>query len=120
MKLLKSIREMKKILLILLLAYGLSPIAKSQDVQRFAQRSTMGSARYVGMGGAMTAIGGDPSAAMDNPAGLGLYRRSEISITIDETIDHTQQTGSNDIYQRTRFAAPQITAIWAWGKANKQ
>jgi hypothetical protein len=111
---------MKKILLILLLAYGLSPIAKSQDVQRFAQRSTMGSARYVGMGGAMTAIGGDPSAAMDNPAGLGLYRRSEISITIDETIDHTQQTGSNDIYQRTRFAAPQITAIWAWGKANKQ
>ena len=111
---------MKKILLILLLAYGLSPIAKSQDVQRFAQRSTMGSARYVGMGGAMTAIGGDPSAAMDNPAGLGLYRRSEISITIDETIDHTQQAGSNDIYQRTRFAAPQITAIWAWGKANKQ
>ena len=111
---------MKKILLILLLAYGLSPIAKSQDVQRFAQRSTMGSARYVGMGGAMTAIGGDPSAAMDNPAGLGLYRRSEISITIDETIDHTQQVGSNDIYQRTRFAAPQITAIWAWGKANKQ
>lgn len=111
---------MKKILLILLLAYGLSPIAKSQDVQRFAQRSTMGSARYVGMGGAMTAIGGDPSAAIDNPAGLGLYRRSEISITIDETIDHTQQTGSNDIYQRTRFAAPQITAIWAWGKANKQ
>ena len=111
---------MKKILLILLLAYGLSPIAKSQDVQRFAQRSTMGSARYVGMGGAMTAIGGDPSAAIDNPAGLGLYRRSEISITIDETIDHTQQAGSNDIYQRTRFAAPQITAIWAWGKANKQ
>ena len=111
---------MKKILLILLLAYGLSPIAKSQDVQRFAQRSTMGSARYVGLGGAMTAIGGDPSAAIDNPAGLGLYRRSEISITIDETIDHTQQTGSNDIYQRTRFAAPQITAIWAWGKANKQ
>ena len=111
---------MKKILLILLLAYGLSPIAKSQDVQRFAQRSTMGSARYVGMGGAMTAIGGDPSAAMDNPAGLGLYRRSEISITIDETIDHTQQVGSNDVYQRTRFAAPQLSAIWAWGNANKQ
>ena len=95
-------------------------LTTAQDVQRFAQRSTMGTARYVGMGGAMTAIGGDPSAAIDNPAGLGLYRRSEISITIDETIDHTQQTGSNDIYQRTRFAAPQITAIWAWGKANKQ
>lgn len=111
---------MKKILLILFLAYSLSPIAYSQDVQRFAERSTIGTARYVGMGGAMTAIGGDPSAAMVNPAGLGLYRRSEISVSIDETIDNTQQVGSNDTYQRTRFAAPQISAIWAWGNSQKQ
>lgn len=111
---------MKKILLILLLAYSLSPIAYSQDVQRFAERGTIGSARYVGMGGAMTAIGGDPSAAMVNPAGLGLYRRSEISVSIDETIDNTQQVGSNDTYQRTRFAAPHISAIWAWGNSQKQ
>lgn len=111
---------MKKILLILLLAYSLSPIAYSQDVQRFAERSTIGTARYVGMGGAMTAIGGDPSAAMVNPAGLGLYRRSEISVSIDETIDNTQQVGSNDTYQRTRFAAPQLSAIWAWGNSQKQ
>lgn len=111
---------MKKILLILLLAYSLSPIAYSQDVQRFAERGTIGSARYVGMGGAMTAIGGDPSAAMVNPAGLGLYRRSEISVSIDETIDNTQQVGSNDTYQRTRFAAPQISAIWAWSNSQKQ
>ena len=111
---------MKKILLILLLAYSLSPIAYSQDVQRFAERGTIGTARYVGMGGAMTAIGGDPSAAMVNPAGLGLYRRSEISVSIDETIDNTQQVGSNDTYQRTRFAAPQISAIWAWGNSQKQ
>lgn len=111
---------MKKILLILLLAYSLSPIAYSQDVQRFAERGAIGSARYVGMGGAMTAIGGDPSAAMVNPAGLGLYRRSEISVSIDETIDNTQQVGSNDTYQRTRFAAPQISAIWAWGNSQKQ
>ncbi len=111
---------MKKILLILLLAYSLSPIAYSQDVQRFAERSTIGTARYVGMGGAMTAIGGDPSASMVNPAGLGLYRRSEISVSIDETIDNTQQVVSNDTYQRTRFAAPQISAIWAWGNSQKQ
>ena len=111
---------MKKILLILFLAYSLSPIAYSQDVQRFAERSTIGTARYVGMGGAMTAIGGDPSAAMVNPAGLGLYRRSEISVSIDETIDNTQQVESNDTYQRTRFAAPHISAIWAWGNSQKQ
>ena len=111
---------MKKLLLILSLVYGLSLMAHSQDVQRFAERGTMGTARYVGMGGAMTAIGGDPSAAMDNPAGLGLYRRSEISVSIDETIDMTQQVDNQDRYQRTRFAAPQLSAIWAWGNANKQ
>ena len=31
----------------------------------------------------MAALGGDPSAAADNPAGLGLYRRNELSLTLD-------------------------------------
>ena len=110
---------MKRLLLILLLVYSLSPIATGQDVQRFSERQVMGTARYVGMGGAMTAIGGDPSAVLDNPAGLGLYRRSEIMLTIDETIDKTQQSSENQ-YTRSRFAAPQIAAIWALGNMQKQ
>ena len=93
---------------------------RAQDVQRFAERQIIGTARYVGMGGAMTAIGGDPSAVLDNPAGLGLYRRSEIALTIDETIDRTHQVGSKDAYQRARFAAPHVSAIWAWGNPSKQ
>ena len=109
---------MKRLLLILLLVYSLSPIASGQDVQRFSERQVMGTARYVGMGGAMTAIGGDPSAVLDNPAGLGLYRRSEIMLTIDETIDKTQQSSENQ-YTRSRFAAPQIAAIWALGNMQK-
>jgi hypothetical protein len=110
---------MKRLLLILLLAYSLLPIANSQDVQRFSERQIIGTARYVGMGGAMTAIGGDPSAVMDNPAGLGLYRRDEIMLTIDETIDNTTQP-LNNRYTRSRFAAPQVSAIWAWGNPMKQ
>lgn len=80
----------------------------------------MGTARYVGMGGAMTAIGGDPTAVMDNPAGLGLYRRNEIAMTIDETIDRTQQLDSRDSYQRERFMVPNVAGIMAWGSPNKQ
>lgn len=80
----------------------------------------MGTARYVGMGGAMTAIGGDPTAVMDNPAGLGLYRRNEIAMTIDETIDRTQQLDSRDSYQRERFMVPNVAGIMAWGNPNKQ
>ena len=117
---------MKRFLLILLLAYSLSPIAHCQDIQRFSERQIIGTARYVGMGGAMTAIGGDPSAALDNPAGLGLYRRSEITLTIDETIDRTIQPLNNSTqplhnrYTRSRFAAPQVSAIWSWGNPMKQ
>ena len=111
---------MKRLLLILFFAYGLSFIANSQDVQRFAERQIAGTARYVGMGGAMTAIGGDPSAVLDNPAGLGLYRRSELSITLDETIDRTSQAYNIDTYQRTRLGIPHTSAIWSVGNPDKQ
>ena len=38
-----------------------------------------GTARYVGMGGAMEALGADISTIATNPAGLGLFRHSTIS-----------------------------------------
>lgn len=38
-----------------------------------------GTARYVGMGGAMEALGGDISTISSNPAGIGLFRRSTIA-----------------------------------------
>ena len=110
---------MTRRLTILLLTLGITAITYAQDVQRFAERQVIGTARYVAMGGAMTAIGGDPSAALDNPAGLGLYRRSEIMRTLDETIDRTYQSGTNDRYGRSRFAAPQISAIWSLGNPQR-
>ena len=110
---------MKRYLYILLSMF-ICQLSAAQDAQRFFERSIMGTARYVGMGGAMTAIGGDPTAVMDNPAGLGLYRRNEIAMTIDETIDRTQQLDSRDSYQRERFMVPNVAGIMAWGSPNKQ
>ena len=40
-----------------------------------------GTARMQGIGGAQTALGGDISSALSNPAGLGLFNRSEFSIS---------------------------------------
>lgn len=42
----------------------------------------IGTARYVGMGGAMNALGADISAMSNNPASLGLFRKNDISITM--------------------------------------
>lgn len=40
-----------------------------------------GTARYVGMGGAMEALGADISTIGSNPAGVGLFRRNTLSVS---------------------------------------
>lgn len=41
-----------------------------------------GTARYVGMGGAMDALGADISTISSNPAGIGLFRHSTVSASL--------------------------------------
>lgn len=41
----------------------------------------IGTARYVGMGGAMGALGADLSVISWNPAGIGLYRKDDFALT---------------------------------------
>ena len=76
-------RKFRFILVFVLCTLSLGTFA--QDYIRLGERTIMGTARYVGMSGAMSAIGGDPSAAHDNIAGLGLYRRAEGIISLDVT-----------------------------------
>lgn len=51
------------------------------DALRYADNSINGTARYMSMAGAFGALGGDASSIVDNPAGLGIYRSSEVSFT---------------------------------------
>ncbi len=51
------------------------------DALRYSQISFGGTARYDGMAGAFGALGADFSTLSSNPAGLGLYRKSEITFT---------------------------------------
>lgn len=52
------------------------------DAYRYSQTELNGTARYLGMGGAFGALGGDISSMSSNPAGLGIYRSSEIVTTL--------------------------------------
>lgn len=47
----------------------------------FSRVQPGGTARIQGLGSAQTALGGDISSALSNPAGLGMYNRSEFSFT---------------------------------------
>ena len=47
----------------------------------FSSYNYTGSARIQGLGNTQISLGGDISSAMSNPAGLGFYNRSELSLT---------------------------------------
>lgn len=72
------------------LPYGVEQMLLVSDDQ------LMGTPRFVGLAGAMTAIGGDPSAVKQNPAGLGIYRHSQFSISADCSFSRSWQDASID------------------------
>jgi hypothetical protein len=74
---------MRRYLSITGLIFGLQFIyAQNEvDILRFSQNFNLGTARSVGMGGAVGALGGDFTAVSVNPAGLGIYRSSEFTFT---------------------------------------
>lgn len=63
-----------------------------------------GTARYTAMAGAFGALGGDISTIRQNPAGLGIYRSSEVTLTAglnfynNSTSTATRTNKSNDFY----------------------
>lgn len=60
------------------------PLA-AQETYEVAEVSTQdlnGTARYVGVGGAMEALGADISTMSTNPAGIGLFRKSQLSASL--------------------------------------
>ena len=61
------------------------------DALQLTQRDFKGTARYMSMGGAFTALGGDLSSISLNPGGIGVYRSSEIAATLD--IDFQKSKG---------------------------
>lgn len=73
---------MKSWFLLLGISLGLSSFGQNQvDAIRYSNLHYGGSARYNSMGGAFGALGGDLSSAAINPAGIGVYRSSEFSIS---------------------------------------
>lgn len=75
---------MKKLTLAFAFGCLFSTAAMAQDIYQMAEFSLEdlnGTARYVGMGGAMSALGADMSVMSSNPAGIGLYRKSDVALS---------------------------------------
>ena len=58
---------------------------ETYESANIATEDVNGTARYVGMGGALEALGADISTISSNPASIGLYRKSGINFTVGAT-----------------------------------
>jgi len=75
---------MKKSGILLIVILSIFSGTKAQNIDdalRYSQIFYSGTARFMSMGGAFTALGGDLSAISLNPAGTGIFRSSEFSLT---------------------------------------
>jgi len=72
----------RKLFFLIIMLNSLHVLAQDhQDALRLSQSLNSGTARFVSMGGAFGALGADFSSLSFNPAGLGVYRTSEFTVT---------------------------------------
>lgn len=109
---------MKKFLTILGLAMvantGVIYAQYAGDALRFSQTNYGSSARFKGLGNAQTSLGGDISSIGSNPAGLGMFTRSEFSITpeFNGTSASSNYFGQNTKDNKNSLNLNQVGIVW--------
>jgi hypothetical protein len=93
---------MRKLIFTFLIFFAYSTGIYSQNVKAYdmlqaSQNFPWGTARAMGMSGAFGALGGDQTSLSINPAGIGVYRTSEFTITPSMNFNNT----SSKFYGRT-------------------
>lgn len=92
------------------------------DAYRYSQSDLSGTARYLGMGGAFGALGGDISAMSSNPAGLGIYRSSEVvtTISLSSIKAKSNWNGSNADVTKNKFNFDNIAYVGYFPTGNDE
>lgn len=98
---------MNKYIVLAVSALMASAASAQSAIDAFTASSTemRGTARYMSMAGAFTALGGDISTLVTNPAGIGIYRSSDIAVTVDLNMRSNTATAGNflDKHSQTKF-----------------
>lgn len=99
----------------------LSAIAQgADDACLFSQAFYQGTAKALGMGNAMGAVGGDMTAICINPAGMGVYRSNEFATTLGLTDNHLSSTyyGASNEANKMRLSIPNLTYVSTKQRSN--
>lgn len=106
---------MKKYIIITLLvaSTGCLYAQNALDAYNISQPDLKGTARFMGMAGAFGALGGDLSSLSQNPAGIGVYRSSDIGFTLDLDLQssNTQSEGMKYDMSQTKFLLNNIGVV---------
>lgn len=95
-------RKKHVLITLLILAITLPASAQSYlEALRYSTYSPGGTARGLGVAGAFGALGGDYTAVSINPAGLGVYRRSEVMATIGFNTTKTTVAFDGNSYNKS-------------------
>ncbi len=104
-----------------LLAWSTQTMAQNEvDALRYSQLGFGGTARIQGIAGAQTALGADGSTMAGNPAGLGVYRKSEVTFTPGFNFNETKSTykGTTVPDSRNTFNISQLGLVITSRKAD--
>lgn len=110
---------MKRIATLLIALTAFLGMAKAQgdyEAFLFSQSDNLGTARFMGAGGAFGATGGDFSALSTNPASIGLYKRHEVSFTpmnLSFGNSETYYLNNESIAKKTHYSVPQCGIVLA-------
>ena len=90
----------------------------SESALLFSRTQPAGSARILSLGGTQTALGGDYSSALSNPAGLGMYNRSEFTFSPALSFYNTKSefNGTSTDESTSKFNIPGISYVMHMGR----
>lgn len=93
--------------------FGALPVAAQETYENanLATEDLNGTARYVGMGGALDALGADISTISTNPAGIGLFRKSQVSTSFG-FVSQSDVESSGSV-NKTNMSFDQIGIVFA-------
>lgn len=101
---------------------AVAAVAQTQyDAARFSDSELNGTARFVGMGGAMSALGADISVIGTNPAGIGLFRSHDLSLSFgfNKNVTNSNLGGTEVKDERTRASFDQLGFVYSTKIGNK-
>lgn len=87
--------------------------ASAQDIytmESVTSEDLNGTARFIGMGGAMSALGADISTMGTNPAGIGLYRSADVATSL--SLNALAEGQKFDEYGKTRMSYDQAGIVY--------